>query len=144
MFPFVQEKHQQQKDAARSIAIMQGKKNDKLSCLFMEKKKSFMNWEEIFYFYEFTCLLSAFIWITGDCNKLKQTNKQKNNFFYELGCLYVIADHLKEGHTWGNSTSLWRSYWTDLGDIPGSLLLGNLLQSHHRCHRVTQTCQCHF
>jgi len=27
----MQEKHQQQKDAARSIAIMQGKKNDKLS-----------------------------------------------------------------------------------------------------------------
>lgn len=141
MFPFVQEKHQQQKDAARSIAIMQGKKNDKLS---LHGKKN-TTWEEIFYFHEFTCLLSAFIWITCDCSKLKQTNKQKtHNFVYELSCIYVTADHLKEGHTWGNSTSLWRSYWTDLGDTPGSLLLGSLLQCHYWCHTVTQTCQCHF
>lgn len=56
--------------------------------------------------------LNAYIWITSNCNK------PKNNY---VSLSLALAGHMKEGYMQGTSTSVWRTYWTDLGDIPGSL-----------------------
>lgn len=95
-------------------------------------QKGKLFWSGKMYFYEFICLLAAYIWTTCGCKKARKVLPMKL-------LSHSIICHLDRGRTHRRSPSVRSSH-----GVTKSPLFGNPLE-HHRAHcRAAQLWQCHF